>query len=216
MDINIDLSISSGIDVLQLNIMDFKNNSLKPSFQITNSSKDSFESAINDINSIIVEKLISFITKRHNEGVTFDNIKQLIERQILRFNQPSNDIINWLLKNQVKPQYIHFLGLFYYYNVGVDENSIKAFELFLKASKSNYSLAHVYLAKCYSDGYGTKKDYILAFNWYKKSVENGSNIGQFYLGCCYEFSIGTLINEKKSVELYQKAANDGNTTAAIS
>src|SRR5256885_4869394 len=83
-----------------------------------------------------------------------------------------------------------FLGLFYYYNIGVEESSIKAFELFSKAAENNYPIAQVYLAKCYYDGYGINCDKNMAFEWYQKSANNGSSIGQFYLGNCYEFGIG--------------------------
>src|SRR5204862_6669543 len=123
-----------------------------------NGSKDSFELAFNNVNNIIVENLITSIIKKHNEGITFDYIQQLLEQRILQFKQPSNDILDWLLNNQDKPQYIYFLGVFYYYNIGnidnIDENNSKAFKLFLQASEDNYSIAQVYLAKCYADGYG--------------------------------------------------------------
>ena len=62
--------------------------------------------------------------------------------------------------------------LFYYYNIGVKESNNKAFELFLKAAENNYSIAQVYLAKCYDDGYGTEINKTLAFNWYQKAAEN--------------------------------------------
>src|SRR5437764_6973143 len=106
MDLNNEL-ISNSI----LNINDIDN------IENKNLSRDSLESAFNDINNIIADKLVTFIIKKHNEGITFDHIRQLVEQQILRFHQPSNEILNWLLKNQVKPQYIYLLGIFYYYNI---------------------------------------------------------------------------------------------------
>ncbi|GBC06524.1 hypothetical protein RclHR1_00690014 [Rhizophagus clarus] len=193
-----------------LNIMEHDNNTI--------SSTDTFESKLDFIKNFVIDELIKIMIKNHDKGIAFDQIKEITYKQILRSKQTIEDLVKWLLKNQVKPQYIHFLGLLYYYNIcniDVEENSAKAFELFSKVSKSNYSLAQVYLAKCYSDGCGTEKDNILAFHWYKKSVENGSNIGEFYLGYCYEFGIGTLIDKRKSVELYRKAANNGNITATI-
>src|SRR3954447_22685459 len=63
-DLNKDLSIGSDINVLnniveinsssqnQVSIADSKDTSLKSSFQITSSSRDSFESALNEINNI--------------------------------------------------------------------------------------------------------------------------------------------------------------------
>ncbi|CAB5394819.1 unnamed protein product [Rhizophagus irregularis] len=85
---------------VQSNVID-ENDSTSISIH-SNLSRDSFEIAFNEINNIIVEKLITFTIKKHDEGATFDNMQQLIEQQILRFNQPSSNILNWLLKNQVK------------------------------------------------------------------------------------------------------------------
>ncbi|GES98902.1 kinase-like domain-containing protein [Rhizophagus clarus] len=235
-DVNVSLSIESDLDVNILNsvesiesgsILNLQNQESVPSNVVnennsldilihSNISRDSFESAFNNINNIIVDKLIKFLIKTHNEGATFDHIQHFIEQQILRFNQPSSNILNWLLKNQAESQYTFFLGIFYYYNIGnLNENSSKAFELFSQASKYDYSIAQVYLGKCYNDGYGVECNKILAFNWYKKSAENKSIIGQFYLGNCYEFGIGTVEDITKSVYWYQKAANYGNTTAII-
>jgi hypothetical protein len=137
---------------------------------------DNSENIADNINSKIADELIKYVIKKHDRGITFDQIKRFISQQLLELNHAIEILITWLLKNQSKSQHIYFLGLFYYYNIGVEENSIKAFELFLKASEDNYSIAQVYLAKCYNDGYGTECDKKLAFNWYKKSVENGSII----------------------------------------
>ncbi|POG65135.1 kinase-like domain-containing protein, partial [Rhizophagus irregularis DAOM 181602=DAOM 197198] len=129
-------------------------------------------SSISLINFLDVDKLIAFIIKKHDNGITFDQAQQLISKQILQTNQTTDQLIKWLSENQDKTQYIWFLGLFYYYNIGV-EDDIKAFEWFSKAAEDNYSIAQVYLAKCYYDGYGTTCNIKLAFHWYQKSVENG-------------------------------------------
>ncbi|CAI2172547.1 14807_t:CDS:2 [Funneliformis geosporum] len=156
-------------------------------------------------------RLIRFVIKKHNEGITFDQIKQFIIKQKIFQNE---NFLNWL-KNQQSSQYIWFLGLFYYYSIGVDEDSVKAFELFLKVAEENYSISQVYLAKCYYNGYGINCDKKLSFKWYRKSVENGSMLGQFYLGHCHEYGIGTQKNEKKAVYWYIKAASNGNITAKL-
>ena len=131
----------------------------------------------------------------------------------MKFNRDPNELINWLIRNQDKVQYVWFLGLFYYYGIYMEEDSTKVFELFSKASEENYPIAQVYLAKCYNDGYGTECNKKFAFDLHQKSVENGSIIGQFYLGYCYEFGIGTQQSEKKSFNWYKKGANNGNKTA---
>ncbi|PKY51029.1 kinase-like protein [Rhizophagus irregularis] len=134
----------------------------------------------------------------------------------LILNQNVNTLIYWLSKNQDKSPYIWFLGLFYYYNIGIEEeNSIKAFELFSKAANNNYSIAQVYLAKCYYDGYGINCGKRMTFDWCEKSANNGSIIGNFYLGYCYEFGIGIMNNEKKSAYWYKEASKSGNTIAKL-
>src|SRR5436305_12063833 len=90
-DINKDLSIGSNINALdnideesksqtQVSIMNPEHNSLKTFIQITNTSRDSFDSIVDNFNNKIVDKLVTFVIKKHDEGVTFDHIQQLIEQ----------------------------------------------------------------------------------------------------------------------------------------
>uniref|UniRef100_U9U8K5 HCP-like protein n=1 Tax=Rhizophagus irregularis (strain DAOM 181602 / DAOM 197198 / MUCL 43194) TaxID=747089 RepID=U9U8K5_RHIID len=191
-------------------IIDTNNNS-----SISLISVDSFDSTFY---KTIVDKLIIVIIKKHDQGYTFDKIQRFIDQKISQLNQLNQTVdilINWLIKNQSIIQYVWFLGLLYYYEIEVNKDDNKAFELFFKAANDNYSIAQVYLAKCYNDGYGTQQNKNLAFNWYQRAVENKSIIGQFYLGYCYEFSIGTEKNETKSIEWYQKATKNGNGTAKL-
>ncbi|RGB27446.1 hypothetical protein C1646_769091 [Rhizophagus diaphanus] len=176
--------------------------------QVTKSSNDFIE-------FLNLDKLIAFVIEKHDKGTTFDQAQQLISKHILQINQATEQLVKWLLKNQDKTQYIWLLGLFYYYNISVEENVSRAFKLFSRSADDNYPIAQVYLAKCYYDGYGTKKDLNLAFYWYQKSVENGSVVGQFYLGNCYEFGIGIVENENKSFYWYNMAAENGNNNAKL-
>ncbi|GES72661.1 kinase-like domain-containing protein [Rhizophagus clarus] len=181
-----------------------------------NNSNYSSDSLSDSINHIFIDELIRFLIKKHNQGVAFDQIKQLINQQILKLNQNTDNLVNWLLKNQDDAQYIWFLGLFYYYNIiNTEESSNKAFQLFSEASKANFSLAQVYLANCYNEGYGTEKNQCLAFEWYKKSVENKSIVGQFYLGYCYEEGIGIERNKERAVYWYKKATYYDHITAKL-
>ncbi|GBC52592.2 uncharacterized protein OCT59_028773 [Rhizophagus irregularis] len=213
-DVNDDLDINDFSDIIPNNIgnlqdqasiksvrvMRFKSNQSSTSIQ-TDLSKDSSDSKFDIINYSFIDKLITFIIKKHDKGYTFDQIQQLLDQITLQFDQITNNlIINWLTKNQDKSAYIWLFGLLYYYGIGIEENDNKSFELFLKAAENNYSIAQVYLAKCYDDGYGTEVNKNLAFNWYQKAVENRSIVGQFYLGYCYEFNIGTKNNKNKFIE----------------
>ncbi|CAB4418698.1 unnamed protein product [Rhizophagus irregularis] len=213
--LNIIGSLQNQASIQSVGIIVPSNNQSSVSIQ-TSLSNDSSDSTFDIINESFVEKLITFIIKKHDKGYTFDQIQQLLDQILtLQYNQITNNLISWLAKNQDKPIYIWFFGLFYYYGIGIKENDDKAFELFLKAAENNYSIAQVYLAKCYDDGYGTEENKNLSFNWFQKAAENKSIVGQFYLGYCYEFNIGTEKNDDKFIEWYQKAANNGNTTAKL-
>ncbi|PKK59818.1 kinase-like protein, partial [Rhizophagus irregularis] len=209
MDLNNELLSNIG---LSINIMDIENNLSYTSIQ-SNSSKFSYRSTFDKVNNIIVEKLIKEINGKHDrEGINFQDIEQFINQQVLGLDQSSDNLIKWLI-NQVNPQYVYLHGLLYYYNIGTEESSTKAFELFLEASKNNYSFAQVYLGKCYYDGYGIECNQNLTFNWFQKSAECGNIMGQLYLGNCYEFGIGIAKDTIKSIHWYQKAAKNGNTSA---
>src|SRR5206468_2314587 len=55
--------------------------------------------------AIYLPKKFPDVIKKHNEeGIVFDQIQQFISQQILRLNQTSDNLIKWLLKNQVKSQ----------------------------------------------------------------------------------------------------------------
>src|ERR1043165_9475769 len=55
--------------------------------QEAESSTDSFESTFDNMNHIVVNKLINIIIKKHDQGITFDQIKQLINQKMLKLNQ---------------------------------------------------------------------------------------------------------------------------------
>src|SRR6266542_4116678 len=110
--------------------------------------------------NIFINELIIFIIKKHDEGIMLDQIKQVIIQQI---NQSTGELMKLLSQNQTESQYIWFLGLFYHYGIGIDKDNNKAFRLFLKAAKDNYSIAQVYLADYY---YKHEENYNLAFKYY--------------------------------------------------
>ncbi|CAB4393314.1 unnamed protein product [Rhizophagus irregularis] len=118
--------------------------------QVTNSSNDFIE-------FLNLDKIIAYVIEKHDEGATFDQAQQLISKHILQINQVKDELIKWLLKNQDKTQHIWFLGLFYYNNIGVEENVIKAFELFSKAADDNYPIAQIK----YKPNVGMKKQQII-------------------------------------------------------
>ncbi|CAB4492072.1 unnamed protein product [Rhizophagus irregularis] len=95
----------------------------------------------------IIDKLIDHLIKLHDEfGYGLAGVKQIIEQNIQYINQPLLDnILDWLIKNQISSKYIFFHGFLYFNGIIVKRNEDKAFALFSKASKNNYFMAQVYL-----------------------------------------------------------------------
>ncbi|CAI2179428.1 11556_t:CDS:2 [Funneliformis geosporum] len=166
--------------------------------------------------AVTIDELIKIIIEKHNRGITFDKVQQFVNQQISQMNQNINEIIKWLSENQVKSQYIWFLGLFHYYYINTEENKSNGYHLFLKSSEENFSLAQVYLAQCFNDGHGIEQNHDLAFKWYQKAAECESTIGQFYLGNCYEHGIGIKNNLEKAFYWYKKSAKNENQFAQYS
>ncbi|CAI2176520.1 19673_t:CDS:2 [Funneliformis geosporum] len=202
LDIYKDLVIDSTINSMNI---------VKSESRISLDNQESFQSDVLDFETILQIQFFKYVIKKYDEGITFNQIKHLIEHQILQLSQTRNNLLDWLEKNQNKQQFIWLLGLLYY----IDDDSFNAFELFLKAAENNYSISQVYLAKCYYHGNWTECNRKLSFVWYQKSVENGSIIEQFYLGHCYEFGIGIQKNKKKSVYWYNKETSNGNIIAKL-
>src|SRR5205823_4144752 len=112
-----------------------------------------FKEMFADDTSTIVDKLIMLLIRIHDEkGYNFMETNLFINQCVFLLNQPQNNILDWLLRNQTSPQYIFFLGFLYFNGIIVEESSNKAFNLFSKASEDNYHIAQVYLSKCYQSG----------------------------------------------------------------
>ncbi|GBC17272.2 kinase-like domain-containing protein [Rhizophagus irregularis DAOM 181602=DAOM 197198] len=172
-----------------------------------------FNEIFDSIDSII-DKLISLLIEiQDKEGYNFLETNQFINHYITLSNQ-TNNIFNWLIKNQSNnPQYIFFLGFLYYNGIIVDKDNDEAFKLFSKASEDNYNIAQVYLSKCYQTGVGTEINSDLAINCLNNSIKNNSICGQLYLGNLYEDGKGTNVDLNKAFYWYERAANHGNLSA---
>src|SRR6266480_4793626 len=169
-----------------------------------------FNEILDSINNIetFIDKLITLLIRVHDkEGYNFIETNQFVDQCIILFNQTSDSISNWLIKNQTKSQYIFFLGFLYFNGIIVGNGVNEAFKLFSKASENNYSIAQVYLGKCYQAGIGIKPSSYLAITCLYNAIKNDSIYGQLYLGNLYENSIVTL---NQAFYWYEKAANNGN------
>ncbi|CAB4489739.1 unnamed protein product [Rhizophagus irregularis] len=70
-------------------------------------------------------KLMDIIIERHSGDIVIDEFKQFIDQEILQLNQYVDELIKWLIMNQVKVQYIWFLGLLYYYNFNTEQQHFR-------------------------------------------------------------------------------------------
>ena len=78
------------------------------SLKVATLSKDSLESIFN-ISNVIIDKLIKYVIKKHDEGITFDQIKYHIEQPILQLNHTVSDLLNWLIKIKMYHNIFGFL-----------------------------------------------------------------------------------------------------------
>eukprot|EP01080_Neovahlkampfia_damariscottae_P007921 gene7921-12389_t len=89
--------------------------------------------------------------------------------------------------NQDIPRGIHHLGFCYSQGSGVSVNYKKAFECYLRASKSEVpipeSLCDVGL--CYLNGHGTEKNFDEGMKYLKKATEEGHFLSHVYIGKYY-------------------------------
>ncbi|EXX51991.1 uncharacterized protein OCT59_007136 [Rhizophagus irregularis] len=162
--------------------------------------------------SKIVSDIVNYIFKLNNEGKN-SIVGEFILDYFNNNNINSQEIHDWLLINQKNSDSIFLLGCFNYLGIETSEDSKKAFNLFIKASKQNHTLAQYYVGLCYEFGYGTVKDEKLAFEYYEKIADRGYAMGLFDCGYLYDNGIGFSVNKQKAFELYQQAANLGHITA---
>ncbi|CAI2177922.1 8907_t:CDS:2, partial [Funneliformis geosporum] len=165
-----------------------------------------------DLNNVI-DEIVSFIFNITNEGKELRIRNQHVFDYFNNQYITSQEILNWLLRNQNNPNNIFLLGYFNYFGIEICEDDKKAFNLFFNASNQNHKLAHFFVGECYRYGNGTKKNEQLAFEYYKKLANRNCAAAQLQISYCYEKGIGIKKDVKKAIYWYQKAAHNGNIVA---
>lgn len=99
------------------------------------------------------------------------------------------------------------LGMLYYHDEGLRQDSKKAHEWFLKAANQGHVKAQYRLGEMYGGGYGVHRDYAKAHAWLQKSADQGDAESQWVLGEAYSGGYGVPKNNIKAIDFYQKAAN---------
>jgi hypothetical protein len=164
---------------------------------------------------IKVNEITEFMLEELNKN-GFDYIRKkvidYINNQIITINL--QEIYNWLCNNQnYNSNSIFLLGYFNYHGIESRQDCVKAFNLFINASKQDHVLAQCFVGWCYVFGYGTNKDEELALEYYIKVANNDHAIGQLFVGICYEYGLGINKEPKDAFNWYKKAANNGNLVA---
>lgn len=110
-----------------------------------------------------------------------------------------------------------FLGLGFLFEngKGVDKNTKRAFEYFLKSANLGNPLASYKTATYYDFKYkkaGIKQDFKKAFEWYLKAAKKGNKEAQFNLATFYEYNentAGIKQDKNKAFYWYLKSAQNG-------
>jgi len=107
-----------------------------------------------------------------------------------------------------------YLGYFYYYGIGTDNNLVKSYEYFQKASDKNLGYGSWYLGLIYSHGIkeiGLKINLKKSFEYYKKSYEENYVSARESLAQIYYFGVGTSKNYLESYKLLSTFSNSLST-----
>lgn len=106
------------------------------------------------------------------------------------------------------------IGKFYFDGLGVEQNSQKAFEYWLKAAQLGDDVAMVWVGNIYWLGFEVVDvDYYEAFRYYKMAAELGNSDGQYHVGDCYQRGLGVKKDIEKAKEWYRHAAAQGDKRA---
>ena len=98
-------------------------------------------------------------------------------------------------------------------SMGIEQDSIKAVEWYIKSASQGYYRAQWRLANCYKDGVGVEKNPAEAFKCYRLSANQGDAVSMCDLGWCYETGFGTEPDITEAVRLYKLSAEKGNSVA---
>ncbi|CAG8536962.1 12042_t:CDS:2, partial [Acaulospora colombiana] len=116
--------------------------------------------------------------------IAFEMYAQVIKSMSIRESPLDSFEINNRLISEFS------IGFMYLFGTGVEQDQIKAFQVFSKLSDEGFALAKAYLGECFERGYGTNWNATKALELYSESAETGSIVGKTYLDYCYMNGIG--------------------------
>jgi TPR repeat protein len=156
--------------------------------------------------SIIVNEIVDLIFREVTR-------KEIVKQSVLDYlnirNINPKVIHDWLLNNQNNSNSVFLLGYFNYHGIGIAENDMRAFILFINATKQVHILAQYYVGIYYQYDFGIYiKNRKRAFNYFKKIANEGYAMGQFELGWFYENGVSVEKDFKIAAYWYERAANN--------
>ncbi|POG68110.1 kinase-like domain-containing protein [Rhizophagus irregularis DAOM 181602=DAOM 197198] len=171
---------------------------------------------------ILVDEMNDYLIKLANKGIEWILLRQEVIEYFNNHNINLKEIYNWLLNNQNNSNSIFLLGYFIFFEIETKLNAVKAFNLFINASKKNHIFAQYLVGSCYKFGNGTIKNEKLAFEYFEKVANKNFTYAQVEIdvykrlvGSCYKFGNGTIKNEKLAFEYFEKLANKNFTYAQV-
>ncbi|WP_300383756.1 tetratricopeptide repeat protein [Clostridium sp.] len=120
------------------------------------------------------------------------NNKEVKEEEILEY-------INFAVEKDL-PDSIYYYGLAHIYGIGLDINTEKAFELFIKAANKGSEKSMLKLGNCYKHGVYVKENIKLSLFWYEEAAKKESVEAYLNIIEIYEKGIGIEIDEIKALQ----------------
>ncbi|KAF0502935.1 calmodulin-dependent protein kinase [Gigaspora margarita] len=159
-----------------------------------------------DAMTLFANNLYLTFSKLFNEG---RSVSIIITNFIAKYNKTTNEVFDWLFKNNDDSRYICLLGLFYSWGIGTEKDDAESFKLFFKAANNGDVIAQYFVGRCYEFGWNTKKNMKKAIEWYNKAIESNCAAAERILGDYY------YKNNKyaQAFKLFISAADKGNIIA---
>ena len=98
------------------------------------------------------------------------------------------------------------MGWLYQMGLGVEQDTKKAYALYLSAATQENAVAQNNLGVMYERGIEVKKDLTMARSWYEKSAKNAYRFAQFNYANLLFDGIGGEKNTQQAIMWYKKAA----------
>lgn len=141
--------------------------------------------------------------------------KDLINKILYRLGKPLGepDIERIINDDDVRANELYSNGLKYYNGIGVEQDYLKAVELFIQAADLGSINAYHKLGLCYEFGYGVETDYEKSYGFFLVAANNGDMYAQNTIGYYLDHGYGVERNKVEAFYWFMKSAEQGNSVA---